>query len=81
MLADYTGKQAGEFLAIIGPCIRPPCYEVDFAAEIARQASEEGIHEILDAGTCTACTLDRYYSYRHEKGLTGRMLATLTLRP
>jgi copper oxidase (laccase) domain-containing protein len=81
MLADYTGKQAGEFLAIIGPCIRPPCYEVDFAAEIARQAREEGIHEILDAGICTACNSDRYYSYRREKGLTGRMLATLTLRP
>ena len=81
MLADYTGKQAAEFLAIIGPCIRPPCYEVDFAAEIARQAREEGIHEVLDAGICTACNPDRYYSYRREKGLTGRMLATLTLRP
>jgi copper oxidase (laccase) domain-containing protein len=81
MLADCTGKQAGEFLAIIGPCIRPPCYEVDFAEEIAHQAREEGVHEIHDAGTCTACTPDRYYSYRREKGLTGRMLATLTLRP
>jgi copper oxidase (laccase) domain-containing protein len=81
MLADCTGKQAGAFLAIIGPCIRPPCYEVDFASEIARQAREEGIHEIHDAGICTACDPDRYYSYRREKGLTGRMLATLTLRP
>ena len=81
MLADCTGKQAGEFLAVIGPCIRPPCYEVDFAAEIARQAREEGIHEIHDAGICTACNPDRYYSYRREKGLTGRMLATLTLQP
>jgi len=80
-LTDLTGKKAGEFLAIIGPCIRPPCYEVDFAAEIARQAREEGIHEIHDAGICTACTQDCYYSYRREKGLTGRMLATLTLRP
>jgi copper oxidase (laccase) domain-containing protein len=81
MLADYTGKQAGEFIASIGPCIRPPCYEVDFAAEITRQAREEGIHEILDARICTACNPDRYYSYRREKGLTGRMLATLTLLP
>lgn len=81
MLADCTGKQAGAFVAVIGPCIRPPCYEVDFAAEIARQAREEGIHEIHDAGICTACNPDRYYSYRREKGLTGRMLATLTLQP
>jgi copper oxidase (laccase) domain-containing protein len=80
-LTDRTGKEADSFLAVIGPCIRPPCYEVDFAAEIARQAREEGILEVHDAGVCTACHPERYYSYRREKGLTGRMLATLTLLP
>jgi copper oxidase (laccase) domain-containing protein len=80
-LTDCTGKAADEFLAVIGPCIRTPCYEVDFAAEIARQAQEAGIRDVHDAGTCTACHSERYYSYRREKGLTGRMLATLTLLP
>jgi copper oxidase (laccase) domain-containing protein len=28
-------------------------------------------------GVCTACDLERYYSYRVEKGKTGRMLALL----
>jgi polyphenol oxidase len=78
-LIANTGKRASDFLAVIGPCIRPPCYEVDFAKEIARQAREAGVDEIHDEGICTACHVDRYYSYRREKGLTGRMLATLTL--
>ena len=33
-----------------------------------------------DSGVCTACDLKRYYSYRAEKGQTGRMLALLALR-
>lgn len=80
-LEQLTRKPASEFILVIGPCIRPPCYEVDFAAEIRRQAASAGIMEIHDAGTCTACNPERYYSYRREKGLTGRMLATLTLLP
>jgi polyphenol oxidase len=28
---------------------------------------------------CTACDLHRYYSYRAEKGKTGRMLALIGL--
>jgi hypothetical protein len=80
-LTELTDKGAEEFLAVIGPCIRPPCYDVDFATEIARHAREAGIREVHDAKICTACHPDRYYSYRREKGLTGRMLATLTLLP
>jgi polyphenol oxidase len=37
--------------------------------------------EIHDSGVCTACDLDHYYSYRAEKGKTGRMLALLGLNP
>jgi len=78
-LSGATGKEAGDFVVGIGPCIRPPCYEVDFSSEIMRQAREAGIRDIHDSGICTACHPERYYSYRREKGLTGRMLATLTL--
>jgi copper oxidase (laccase) domain-containing protein len=70
-----------DFVVVIGPCIRPDCYEVDFAMEIRCQAAEAGIVEIYDTMICTACHPHRYYSYRRELGRTGRMLATLTLLP
>jgi purine-nucleoside/S-methyl-5'-thioadenosine phosphorylase / adenosine deaminase len=65
----------------LSPCIRPPHYEVDFAAEIIRQCRQLGIQQIYDSGICTACDLQRYYSYRAEKGKTGRMLAVIGLDP
>ncbi len=61
----------------LSPCIRPPHYEIDFAAEIMRQCRAFGVKEIHSSGVCTACDLDHYYSYRAEKGKTGRMLALL----
>ena len=57
----------------LGPCIRPPHYEVDFATEIGRQAKACGVRHYYDCGICTASHLERYYSYRAEKGKTGRM--------
>ena len=63
----------------LSPCIRPPHYEIDFAAEIVRQCRALGVKEIHDSAICTACDLARYYSYRAEKGKTGRMLALVGL--
>ena len=73
------GISPGDLVAQLSPCIRPPHYEIDFAAEIVRQCRDAGINEIYDSGVCTACDLERYYSYRAEKGRTGRMLALLAL--
>ena len=73
------GSVAAEMRVQLSPCIRPPHYEVDFAAEIVRQCRALGIKQIHDSRICTACDLDRYYSYRAEKGKTGRMLAVLGL--
>ena len=73
------GIASGDLIAQLSPCIRPPHYEIDFAAEIVRQCRDAGIKEIHDSGVCTACDLERYYSYRAEKGRTGRMLALLAL--
>ncbi len=67
-------------MAQLGPCIRPPWYETDFAAEIVRQLRAAGVGRVEDGGTCTAADPERYYSYRREKGQTGRMLALLALR-
>ncbi len=71
------GSRAREMVVQLGPCIRPPYYEVDFAAAIRRQAEALGVAACHDCGACTASRLDRYYSYRAEKGMTGRMVAAL----
>lgn len=63
----------------LSPCIRPPHYEIDFAAEIGRQARACGVRQYHDCGICTASHLDRYYSYRAEKGKTGRMWAVFMI--
>ncbi len=80
-MSDRFGSDAANMLAQLSPCIRPPDYEVDFAAEIVRQCRAFGVKEIHDSGVCTACDLDRYYSYRAEKGKTGRMVALIGLNP
>lgn len=78
-LAEHFGSRAGDVCVQISPCIRPPAYEVDFAAAIRRQCLEAGVRpeHLADAGVCTSGDLRRYYSYRMEKGRTGRMLALL----
>jgi len=73
------GASPGDLVVQIGPCIRPPHYEIDFAAEIVRQAAGTGIRKIHDCGTCTASHPEAYYSYRRELGRTGRMLALMAL--
>lgn len=71
---------ATDLIVQLSPCIRPPHYEIDFAAEIVRQCRSSGVQQIHDSGVCTVCHLDFYYSYRAEKARTGRMLALLALR-
>jgi copper oxidase (laccase) domain-containing protein len=73
------GSRASDLIVQLSPCIRPPHYEIDFAAEIVRQCRGLGVSSVHDCGVCTACDLQRYYSYRAEKGRTGRMLAFLAL--
>jgi len=80
-LIERFGSNPAELIVQLSPCIRPPHYEIDFAAEIVRQCRALGVKEIYDPGVCTACDLDHYYSYRAEKGKTGRMLALLGLNP
>lgn len=71
------GIEPTDVIVQLSPCIRPPHYEIDFAADIVRQCRDAGIKEIHDSGVCTACDIQYYYSYRAEKGRTGRMLALL----
>jgi len=71
------GAEPDGMLAVLGPCIRPPHYDVDFASEILRQLRREGVGEIVDSGLCTACEPARFYSYRKEQGKTGRHFAAV----
>jgi polyphenol oxidase len=77
MMAEHFGTQTDDITAILGPCIRPPDYEVDFASEISRQAERAGIGNFIDCGFNTASDPARFYSYRKELGKTGRMLALI----
>jgi polyphenol oxidase len=78
-MIERFGSDPRNMTVQLSPCIRPPHYEVDFAAEIIRQCRALGVQYIHDSRACTACDSNLYYSYRAEKGKTGRMLAVLAL--
>ena len=80
-MRDAFGSEPGDLVAQLSPCIRPPYYEVNFAAEIVRQLREAGVGKVSDSGANTGADLQRYYSYRMEKGRTGRLLALLMIEP
>lgn len=79
-MTQEFGTNPADLVVQIAPCIRPPHYEIDFAAEIVRQARAAGAGEVHDCGTCTASHPETYYSYRREMGKTGRLLALLARR-
>lgn len=79
-MVEEFGCVPSRMFAQLGPCIRPPRYEVDFAQAIVGQCRAAGVGEVNDCGACTGSNLERYYSYRMELGRTGRMLALLALR-
>lgn len=77
------GTQPKNCIAVISPCIRPPHYEVDIPTAIRTQLLEAGVtpENIVDSGLDTAADLATFYSYRVEKGNTGRMLALFGRTP
>ncbi len=79
LMSSTYGTDPSDLLLLIGPCIRPPLFEVDIAAMIQRDAIAAGVpaSRVHDSGICTGSSVDRYYSYRVEKGCTGRLLALL----
>jgi copper oxidase (laccase) domain-containing protein len=78
-MGENFGSSPTDLIVQLSPCIRPPHYEIDFAAKIVEQCRAAGVKHVYDSGVCTACDIARYYSYRAEKGKTGRMLALLGL--
>ncbi|HSI82820.1 MAG: polyphenol oxidase family protein [Candidatus Methylacidiphilales bacterium] len=78
-MQEKCGTRPEDLIVQLGPCIRPPHYEVPFAEEIGKQARAAGVVRYHDSLECTACDLEKYYSYRAELGKTGRMWAVLML--
>ena len=76
-MTEKFGTRPEDVVAVLGPCIRPPNYEIDFAGEIARQADRAKLGGFSDCGLNTASDLERFYSYRRELGKTGRMMALI----
>lgn len=79
LLQEQFGIIPDDLVVEISPCIRPPLYQTDFAVEIAVQAQAAGVKKIIDVGICTGREVGHYYSYRVERGRTGRMLAALQI--
>ena len=82
LMGEQFGTSPADLIMQLGPCIRPPSYEVDFAADLRAQSLAAGIlpENLNDCGICTSSDPDRFYSYRLEKGRTGRMLGLLGMR-
>lgn len=80
-MRNHFGTRPEHLISILGPCIRPPFYEVDFADTIASQMTKLGIEQFTDCGDNTGSDPTRFYSYRMEKGQTGRHYAFIGLRP
>lgn len=81
-MQEAFGSNPSDLIVQLAPCIRPPAYEIDFAAQIIRDCIDAGVPEsqVHDCGTCTSSDLERYYSYRLEKGKTGRLFAVIGWR-
>jgi len=79
LMGELYGTDPQDLLVQIGPCIRPPLFEIDMASMIRDDVVEAGVPagQVHDCGTCTGAGVGRYYSYRVEKGRTGRLLALL----
>lgn len=80
-LQEVAGCAACAIRAFIGPCIRPPDYEIDIAAMIREQLEGVGVSTITDCGENTAADAARYYSYRRDKGRSGRHVALGVVAP
>ncbi|MDR2462496.1 MAG: polyphenol oxidase family protein [Verrucomicrobiales bacterium] len=78
-MGGHFGTRARDLVVVLGPCIRPPHYEVDFAVTISEQARAAGVEKFYDCGLNTGADARRFYSYRMERGKTGRHYAFLML--
>ena len=53
---------------------------VDLPAAVEAQVRAAGVAETENAGLCTACHVEEFFSHRAERGRTGRFGAVIGLR-
>jgi copper oxidase (laccase) domain-containing protein len=80
LMGKSFGTNPADCLAVLSPSIGPCHYEMDIWGAIELQLRTAGVREIVNPRICTACHVDKFYSYRAEKGRTGRLLAALALK-
>jgi len=82
-LHGLVGSEAEDLVVVLGPCIRPPHFEIDMPGLLVEQLLGCGVpgEQIHDHGACTYTEAEKYYSYRREEGRTGRMMGVLVLSP
>lgn len=66
---------APEF-ALISPSICPNCYDIDLWGGIEEKLKRIGV-KVFNPGLCTYEHPDKFFSYRRDKGKTGRHLAVI----
>jgi len=56
---------------------------LDLAEANRRQLMDVGVpaKNVTDSGLCTSCKVNRFFSHRAEKGVTGRMMGVAGIRP
>lgn len=71
-----------DILAALGPCIGPCCYETDIRQANYTRLAEKGVLEenISTADICTSCLKETFFSYRGNRGRTGRQLNFIMMR-
>jgi copper oxidase (laccase) domain-containing protein len=73
------------FLNARAPGHGDPCIKIhlDLREANRRQLLTIGVPEkqITSLEDCTACSMNRLFSHRAEKGVTGRMMAVVGIRP
>lgn len=76
------GSSPENIIAGIGPGIKKCCYEVDLFEANTQQMIKKGVPEqnIFSLNQCTSCRNDLFFSYRAEKGETGRMIGFITIK-
>jgi polyphenol oxidase len=55
-------------------------WRFDLPAANAQQLAAAGVRHIEEAGMCTACRVDEFYSHRAEQGRTGRFASVIYLQ-
>ena len=80
-MESLFGTEPENLIAGIGPGIKKCCYGVDIFENNLQQIMNKGVlkKNIFSIDECTSCRKDIFFSYRAEKGKTGRMIGFIMI--